>query len=938
MSNPSVNLDPRITSLPAAEIRRRFVEFFAERGHTVVPSASLVPAGDQTLLFTNSGMVQFKEVLSGAEQRSYTRAVDYQRVLRVAGKHNDFEEVGRTPRHHTLFEMLGNWSFGDYFKREAIYWAWDFLTRDLGIPGDRLAATTYTTDDVAYAVWRDEIGLPPERLVRWGDFPNGDEKNWWRMADTGPCGPCSELHFDRGAHLSEGPHCVPDHSETCPRWLEIWNLVFMEFELHPDRSLTPLPARGVDTGLGLERLASVLQQVPTNYDTDLFLPIHARMRELLGHDPDAFEQERFSYQVIADHSRAVTFLIADDVLPGNEGRSYVLRRILRRAVRHGRLLGRREPFMGETAAVVIDVMGEAYPHLVEKRDQVLATIHREEEQFNRTLDRGTTRLGAAMERIAASADADADADAGAGAAAAGAGARIEPRIGRRPEDLDDTAPILPGDVAFELHDTFGFPIDLTVEMAAEANFRVDRDGFDAALAEQRERSRSGKKADLARHAELTSLYGAIQARASDSTFLGYETTTADGRIVAIIRDGMEFDELTGHGQAEIVLDRTPFYAEGGGQVGDLGTIREAGGGSDLFAVEDTQKPVGGLIVHRGTLHGRVRVGETVQAAVDDVRRADTMRNHTGTHLLHRALRNVVGERARQAGSLVTPDYLRFDFPFDRALTDDERRAIEDEVRGVVRDDRPVSIAFMPMPEAIGAGADAFFDEKYGETVRTIRVEDFSFELCGGTHCRASGQVGGFVITGERSIGSGMRRIEAVTGAAADRLQRDRADRLERVATALGAQNLDAVEDRIAALQDELKATKLRLKAGAGNGLPKPDELVGKVQEVAPGVRLIAHAGAFESMDALKRYAKDLSQLAGGGTVALALEADEPQLFVTVSDDLVAKGVSAGDLVRAAMPHIDGKGGGRPEMAQGKGTRREGLPDALAAIRAALEKA
>ncbi len=918
---PPVTPDPRITSLPAAEIRRRFVEFFAERGHTVVPSASLVPAGDQTLLFTNSGMVQFKDLLTGAEQRSYTRAVDYQRCLRVAGKHNDFEEVGRTPRHHTLFEMLGNWSFGDYFKREAIHWAWDFLTRDLGIPGDRLAATTYTTDDLAYEIWRDEIGLPADRLVRWGDFPNGDEKNWWRMADIGPCGPCSELHFDRGAHLSEGPECVPDHSETCPRWVEIWNLVFMEFELHPDRSLTPLPAPGVDTGMGLERLAAVLQQVPTNYDTDLFLPIHARMRELLGHEPDAFEAERFSYQVIADHSRAVTFLIADDVLPGNEGRSYVLRRILRRAVRHGRLLGRREPFMAETAAVVIDVMADAYPYLAEKRDQILAVIDREEEQFNRTLDRGTTRLGAAMERIATGVR-----DGHAVAA---------PVVGRRPEDLDDSALVIPGDVAFELHDTFGFPIDLTIEMAAESNFRVDRAGFDAALAEQRERSRSGKKAELARHAESTSLYSAIQARAGDSTFVGYETTAAEGRILAIVRDGMEFDELTGHGEAEIVLDRTPFYAEGGGQVGDRGTIREPGGGSDLFTVVDTQKPVAGLVVHRGTLHGRLRVGETVQAVVDAERRAHTMRNHTGTHLLHRALRNVVGERARQAGSLVTPDYLRFDFPFDRALTDDEKRAIEDEVRAVVRDDRPVNIAFMPMPEAIESGADAFFDEKYGETVRTIRVHDYSFELCGGTHCRASGQIGGFVITREGSIGSGMRRIEAVTGAAADRLQRERADRLERVAEAVGAQNPDSLEDRIAALQSELKALKQRLKAGAGAGLPKPAEIAARAQEVAPGVRLVAVSLPYESMDVLKAASKEVRAALGSGVIAMILDADAPQIWVTVSDDLVERGISAGDLVKVAAGPLGAKGGGRPQMAQGMGTRREGADDALAAIRATL---
>ena len=567
MSTSTDSDDPRITYLPAVEIRQRFIEFFEERGHTVVPSASLVPAGDQTLLFTNSGMVQFKDLLTGAEQRSYTRAVDYQRVLRVAGKHNDFEEVGRTPRHHTFFEMLGNWSFGDYFKRDAIRWAWDFLTRDLGIPGDRLAATTYTTDDLAFEVWRDEIGLPPERLVRWGDFPNGDEKNWWRMADIGPCGPCSEIHFDRGAHLSEGPECVPDHSEHCPRWLEIWNLVFMEFELHPDRSLTPLPAPGVDTGMGLERLASVLQQVPTNYDTDLFTPIHHRMRELLGHDPENFEAERFSYQVIADHSRAVTFLIADDVLPSNEGRGYVLRRILRRAVRHGRLLGRREPFMAETADIVIDVMAGAYPHLAERRAEILAAIAREEAQFARTLDAGSSILHDEISQIL---------ERTAPYAIEGGHIRPPQQVGRREEDLPADAPRLPGEVAFRLHDTYGFPVDLTVELAAEYGVAVDRAGFDVALAEQRERSRSGKKAELAKHAELTSLYSAIQARVGDTRFLGYETTSAEGRIVAIIRDGMEFDELTGNGAAELVLDGTPFYAEGGGQVGDRGLDPRAG--------------------------------------------------------------------------------------------------------------------------------------------------------------------------------------------------------------------------------------------------------------------------------------------------------------------------------------------------------------------------
>src|SRR5262245_36129205 len=396
MPVPAYEHDPRITAMPAAEIRRRFVEFFAARDHTVVPSASLVPAGDQTLLFTNSGMVQFKDALTGAEKRPYNRAVDVQRCLRVAGKHNDFEEVGRTPRHHTFFEMLGNFSFGDYFKRDAIHFAWDFLTNDLGIPGERLAATVYTTDDEAYDVWRNEIGLPPERIARWGDFPNGDEKNWWRMADIGPSGPCSEIHFDRGAAFSEGHFCIPDHSEHCPRWLEIWNLVFMQYELAPDRSLTPLKAPGVDTGMGLERLTSVVQQVPSNYDTDLFTPIHDALRERLGHDPDAFEAERFSYQVIADHVRAVTFLAADDVIPANEGRGYVMRRIARRAIRHARLLGHVKPFLAELAGVVVDLMAEAFPHLRERQQTIESVIANEERQFARTLDAGTDLLEEAL--------------------------------------------------------------------------------------------------------------------------------------------------------------------------------------------------------------------------------------------------------------------------------------------------------------------------------------------------------------------------------------------------------------------------------------------------------------------------------------------------------------------------------------------------------------
>jgi alanyl-tRNA synthetase len=914
MAAPTAAPDPRIRWLSGNDLRSRFRDFFAERGHAVVPSASLVPAGDQTLLFTNSGMVQFKDVLTGVEKRSYARAVTVQRALRVAGKHNDFEEVGRTTRHNTFFEMLGNWSFGDYFKREAIQFAWAFLTEDLGIPGERLAATTYKDDEVAWGIWRDEIGLPPERMARWGDVEAGDDNNFWRMAETGPCGPCSEIHFDRGAQFSEGDFCIPDHSETCPRWLEIWNLVFMEFEQRPDGRV-PLPFTSVDTGLGLERLASVVQQVPSNFDTDLFTPLHEAMRAIVGHDPEAFEAERFSYQVIADHARAVTFLVADGVRPSNEGRGYVLRRILRRAVRHGRLLGRFEPFLVELAAVVTETMGEAYPHLRERAAEIAAVVAAEERQFARTLDAGSGVLAAELVPLGAA----------------------ERQVGRRPESLPAGAPTLAGEVAFRLHDTYGFPIDLTVELAAESGVAVDRAGFERVLGEQRDRSRKGTRAGLSRRAEAATLFQAVLGRAGETTFLGYELTRAEARVVAIMRDGLEFEELTGNGEAEVVLDRTPFYAEGGGQVGDRGELREPGGGSPLFSVEDTQRPVGGLIVHRGRLHGRLRVGATVEAEVDAERRARTMRNHTATHLLHRALRNTVGERARQAGSLVTPDDLRFDFPFERPLSADEQRAIETEVRRIVREDRAVTPTSMPMAEAVALGADAFFDEKYGETVRTVAVQDYSRELCGGTHCRATGQIGAFHITAEHSIGSGMRRIEAVTGDAADALTVERFALLDRAAAATAARSFEAVPDRIEDLQARLRELEARLRAGATAERRRPRELADGAETVA-GARFLGASVGSDSMADLKVHARDVRDALGSGVIALVLDADEPQLFITVSDDLVARGVGADRLVAAGAPLIDGKGGGRAAMAQARGTSRAGAPAALAAIRAEMARA
>ncbi|MGZ6268822.1 MAG: alanine--tRNA ligase-related protein, partial [Candidatus Limnocylindrales bacterium] len=558
---------------------------------------------------------------------------------------------------------------------------------------------------------------------------------------------------------------------------------------------------------------------------------------------------------------------------------------------------------------------DAYPYLADQRDRILKVIRQEETQFARTLETGTGQLEAALAPLTTA----------------------ERVIGRRPESLPPDAPVLSGEVAFRLHDTYGFPVDLTVDMAAEYGVRVDRDGFTAAMAEQKERSRKGTKADLARNAELGDMYQAIQRRGGETTFTGYEGTEAEARVLAILRDGTEYQELTGHGEAEVVLDATPFYGEGGGQVGDRGELLEAGGGSALFTVEDTQKPIAGLIVHRGQLHGRLQVGGTVAARVDAERRARTMRNHTATHLLHRALRNVVGPQAHQAGSLVAPDYLRFDYPMDRALTADERRAIEDEVRRIVRENRPVTTTVQPMAEAVAAGADAFFDEKYGENVRTVRVEGYSLELCGGTHCSASGQIGSFVITADRSIGAGIRRIEAVTGDGADALVRDRLALLDRVADALGATSADSVPDRVAALQEELRETRRRLRAG-GSGLPKAAELAACADEVAPGVRLVAHSSSFESPEQWKSYAKEIRSVLGDGVIALALDSDAPQIFVTVSQELVARGISAAELVKVAMKPMQGRGGGRPEMAQGMGTRQDGIGAAMAAIADTLRTA
>jgi alanyl-tRNA synthetase len=866
--------------MSAAEIRERFQRFFEERGHTRVPSASLLARDDPTLLFVNSGMAPFKRVLTGEEKRDYVRAVNTQVCLRVAGKHNDFEEVGRTPRHNTLFEMLGNWSFGDYFKREAIHWHWQLLTDEFGIAPERLAATVYTDDDDAYAIWANEIGLPPDRIVRWGNIAVGDEKNFWRMGDTGPCGPCSELHYDRGAHLSEGPECIPDHSETCPRWLEVGNLVFMQYDRAADGTLTPLPMQSVDTGTGLERLASVIQDVDSNYRTDLFAPIIERLAQFIGHDPETVEAERFSYQVVADHSRAMTFLLSEGIKPANDGAGYVLRRIIRRAVRHGRLLGINGPFLRETAAVVIDLMGHAYPRLVERRDEILNGIAAEEEKFARTLEAGSARLA----------------------------------------ELVQAGGVISGADAFRLHDTFGFPIDLTIEIAAERGVSVDRAGFDAAMAEQRERSRGHKRGRLELDPEVAALR---------SEFIGYpnETNADELRVLAV----------TAGDPSVVVLDRTPFYAEGGGQIGDRGELIGLNG---RLRVTDTQR-TGDAIAHFGELSGELKVGDVVRAEVDEARRWGSARNHTGTHLLHRALRDVLGEQAKQAGSWVGPEGLRFDFPAQAATPRQALREVERIVNAQIRRDAPVKPEWMPMEAAQALGADMFFGEKYvPESVRVVQVDGYSKELCGGTHVASTGQIGQLVITGESSIGAGLRRIEAVTGEGASELVADRLAALHAAAQLLGERE-ENVPQRIEALLIRLREAEKAAKAAkaspaAARRLDAAAALHGARE--AGNAKVIVESYDDADANALRALADDLRGMTGRFVAVVGAATDgKPALLVAASRDLAAEGFDSGAIVRQAAPIIGGGGGGRADLAQAGGKDASRLDEALReAGRLALE--
>ena len=859
--------------MKSADIRRRFLEYFEARGHAVRPSSPLVPEGDPTLLFTNAGMVQFKGVFLGEEKPPFARAATSQKCVRAGGKHNDLEEVGRTARHHTFFEMLGNFSFGDYFKREAIAYAWEFLTVETGLDPDRLFVTVHRTDDEAAGLWTRVAGVAPERIYRLGD-----RDNFWQMADTGPCGPCSEIHYDLRPRVERGT--VPGKEEFERRgeageFLELWNLVFMQFDRDASGERTPLPAPSIDTGLGLERLAAVMQGVGSNYHTDLFLPLLERAAEVVGRPYEAASEEGVSYRVLADHARAVAFLLGDGVFPSNEGRGYVLRRILRRGVRHAWLLGMREPALAEVVGEVIELMEGAYPKLGVGRDRVLATARGEEERFLATIDGGMERLGKVAPRVVAG---------------------TSPR------------PVIAGAEVFRLYDTFGFPPDLTRIAAEERGYGVDMEGFEEALEGQRERSRGFTDqvgVTALRHAAIDPF---TTMGASEQRFVGYDTLDSETKVVGL---------RTHNGHTDLVLRRNPFYLEAGGQVSDRGRVFAGGWSMDVTHVLRD----GDHVVLRGTpagdFPGESVLGAAVTARVDAPTRRDTERNHTATHLLHAALRSVLGGHVVQRGSLVAPGQLRFDFSHTAPMTGDEIRAVEDTVNEGIWVNHAVRVEIRPFDEAVAAGATALFGEKYGDEVRVVEVPGVSMELCGGTHVRRTGEIGLFEITSETGVGGGVRRIEALTGRKALEHLAAYKERVEKLAASVKARP-DAVERRVGELMTEKAALEelvddLR-KHGSGGAdvLAEAEVEAGGGPVTYTGVRMrVRNADDVRKWGDAFRDAPD----ARVAVVAAVMPGGRRSLFAFATDRAIAAGLRADRVVREVAARAGGRGGGRPHMAQ-----------------------
>jgi alanyl-tRNA synthetase len=880
-------------NLTAAQIREAFLRFFEERGHRRVASSSLVPHADPTLLFTNAGMNQFKDVFTGREARDYRRATTAQKCVRAGGKHNDLENVGFTARHHTFFEMLGNFSFGDYFKKDAIAFAWDLVTSDrwLGIDAARLAATVFAGeggipwDEEAYALWKEQ-GVPEDRILKLGA-----KDNFWAMGETGPCGPCSELHFFQGNDIpcleeKAGRPCQGVACD-CDRWLEIWNLVFMQFERSAEGGLTPLPRPSIDTGAGLERLAAVVQGKRSNYDTDLFRNIIASIEKLSGKRYDAGTGDGVSMRVIADHARATTFLVGDGVLPSNEGRGYVLRRIMRRAIRHGKRLGLERPFLGAVCAAVIDEMGQAYPETRQNRAFVEKVAATEEESFRRTLDKGLLILEEEMARLAEAGEA-----------------------------------VIAGDVAFQLYDTFGFPMDLTRTIAAERGLSVDEPGFDRHMAEQRARSEWKGSGEAA----VGDLYKAIATEIGETHFLGYDGPSARAEVKALVVNGARAARAALGDRVEVVTQATPFYGESGGQVGDTGRIAGPGGEVE---VRDAQRPVPGLVVHAGVVReGEIAVGDLVLLSVDDARRDLVRANHSATHLLHYALRQTLGEHVKQAGSVVAPDHLRFDFSHFQPLAPEELRRVETLVNDLVRQNAATDTSVLELEQARQTGAMMIFGEKYGDRVRVVRIGP-SQELCGGTHVRRTGDIAFFKIASEESIAAGVRRIVACTGPRAVELAQRTEDELRRAAALLRsglfevAQKIEAAQKRVKELERVLEEAKGKVAAA------RSGDLAGLARDVN-GVKVLT-ARVEGDGNALRDLADRLRDKLGQGVVALGSELDgKAVLLVAVTKGLTGR-VKAGDLVREAAKLVGGKGGGKPDLAQAGGPDPAGLEKALARV-------
>jgi alanyl-tRNA synthetase len=856
----------------SAELRTAFLDYFAAKAHQIVESSPLVPANDPTLLFTNAGMVQFKDVFLGREKRAYTRAVSSQRCVRAGGKHNDLENVGYTARHHTFFEMLGNFSFGDYFKREAIAYAWEFLTGVLRLPAERLWVTVFEDDDEAANIWLEEVGVDPARFSRLGE-----KSNFWAMGDTGPCGPCSEIFYDHGPSVWGGPPGSPE--EDGDRYIEIWNLVFMQYNRDAEGNLSPLPKPSVDTGMGLERLAAVMQGVHSNYETDLF----SHLIDAAARATGTADRQSKSLQVIADHIRSCAFLVVDGVTPGNEGRGYVLRRIIRRAIRHGYHLGQREPFFHALVGALDEVMGKAYPELGAAKDHVKRVLRLEEERFAETLEQGMRILDHAI------------------------------------EGLSGTE--LPGETVFRLYDTYGFPTDLTADIARERGLSLDLEGFERAMKAQRERARA------ASHFSADQTYGV--ALEGETDFTGYERLADRATVIALFKEGASVDRLHAGEAGLVILDRTPFYAESGGQVGDTGELVLEGGGK--FEVQDTRKQGGGVFGHIGrVLAGELNVGDGVEACVDATKRRATALNHSATHLLHAALRRVLGTHVQQKGSLVEPGRLRFDFSHFEPVSREQLREIESLVNEQIRENHMVETRIMSLEDAKHSGAMALFGEKYADQVRVLRMGEFSTELCGGTHVRAVGDIGFFKITSEAGIASGVRRIEAITGAdAVDWVGREE-DRILGVASVLKGSR-DDLEEKVAQLlersrrlEKELEQLKAKLASAAGSDLAASAVDVSGIKVLAARLENVDPKSLRETLDQLKsRLGKAVVVL---GTVA----GDKVSLVAGVTPDCTDR-VKAGELVNLVAQRVGGKGGGRPDMAQAGGSDTKSLPDALALV-------